>query len=239
MRVEKPIFVTDRFAGKFAKQYVFAKSGFMSAHDTSDTIRDIASYYSARLAEHGATPRGVDWNGQASQDVRHAQFLRLLDAKPDGSVIDLGCGYGDFLRFLRAQGSVAPYTGYDVAPSMIDAAKQLHGESADCNWKVGARPEKSADFAIASGIFNVKGTVDTHTWADHVYETIDILAAASRSGFAFNILSLASDPERRREDLFYADPVDTLRHCIAHYGRSVALLQDYGLYEFTMIVRRT
>jgi hypothetical protein len=30
-----------------------------------------------------------------------------------------------------------------------------------------------------------------------------------------------------------------LSHCLRRYGRSVALLQDYGLYEFTVIVRRT
>jgi hypothetical protein len=28
-----------------------------------------------------------------------------------------------------------------------------------------------------------------------------------------------------------------LSYCLCRYGRSVALLQDYGLYEFTMIVR--
>lgn len=200
-------------------------------------IEDIASYYGARLAEHGATPRGVDWNGQPSQDLRHAQFLRLLDIASGGSVVDLGCGYGDFFRFLRANGRSGHYTGYDVAPSMIDAAIKLHGAADDRRWKVGASPDESADFALASGIFNVKGAVDTPVWADHVRETIDGLAKASRSGFAFNILSMASDPDRRRDDLYYADPVEMLGHCIARYGRSVALLQDYGLYEFTLIVR--
>ena len=29
-----------------------------------------------------------------------------------------------------------------------------------------------------------------------------------------------------------------LSYCLARYGRSVALLQDYGLYEFTVVVRQ-
>lgn len=200
-------------------------------------IEDIATYYSARLAEHGPTPRGVDWNSQQSQELRHLQFLRLLNAKPDASVIDLGCGYGDFFRYLHTCGHRGDYIGYDVAPSMIDAAIKLHGEAQCRRWNVGTQPREQADFAVASGIFNVKGAFDDETWRDHVRGTIDVLAKAGRLGFAFNILSLASDPARRRPDLFYADPVEMLSECITRYGRLVALLQDYGLYEFTVIVR--
>ena len=71
-----------------------------------------------------------------------------------------------------------------------------------------------------------------------IHQTIDVLARAGRRGFAFNLLSLSSDPERRRPNLYYADPAEMLSHCLARYGRSVALLQDYGLYEFTVIVRQ-
>ena len=35
----------------------------------------------------------------------------------------------------------------------------------------------------------------------YVHDIIDILARAGRRGFAFNVLSLSSDPERRRPDL--------------------------------------
>ena len=66
-----------------------------------------------------------------------------------------------------------------------------------------------------------------------------MLAAGSRVGFGFNMLSLNSDPERRRADLYYVDPVATLAAIIARYGRHVALLQDYGLWEFTVLVRHT
>jgi len=95
-----------------------------------------------------------------------------------------------------------------------------------------------ADFAVASGIFNVKGDVPDETWARYVHDTIDVLARAGRRGFAFNVLSLSSDPERRAGHLYYADASQMLSDCLHRFGRSVALLQDYGLYEFTMIVRR-
>jgi SAM-dependent methyltransferase len=201
-------------------------------------LSKVAAYYTSKLELHGPTPLGVDWNGEASHELRHQQFLRLLDGAQDASVLDLGCGYGDFLRFVRAQGHLGKFIGYDVAPSMIERARALHGEAADRQWRIGADPADVVDFAIASGIFNVKGEVPDASWTPYVHQTIDALARAGRRGFAFNLLSLSSDPERRRPNLYYADPVGMLSHCLSRYGRSVALLQDYGLYEFTVVVRQ-
>jgi len=203
----------------------------------SSILREVASYYASKLEAHGPTPLGVDWNGTDSHELRHRQFLRLLDGSPNASVIDLGCGFGDFLRFLRTEGYHGSFIGYDIAPSMIEKARQIHGESDDRRWRVGAEPAETADFAIASGIFNVKGDVPDKTWIRYLHRTIDVLACAGRRGFAFNILSLSSDPDRRRPNLYYADPTDMLAYCLSRYGRSIALLQDYGLHEFTIAVR--
>ena len=200
-------------------------------------LSHVAAYYASKLEAHGSTPQGVDWNGTDSHERRHKQFLRLLDSALTASIIDLGCGFGDFLRFLRAAGHHGRFIGYDIAPSMIEKARELHGESDDRQWRIGAEPAEIADFAIASGIFNVKGDVADEVWKRYVHQTIDILARAGRRGFAFNVLSMSSDPDRRRPNLYYADPADMLGHCLSHYGRSIALLQDYGLYEFTVVVR--
>ncbi|MGY4237958.1 SAM-dependent methyltransferase [Bradyrhizobium sp. USDA 4449] len=200
-------------------------------------LSDVAAYYASKLEIHGATARGVDWNGPESHQLRHRQFLRLIENDPDGSIIDLGCGFGDFLGFLRSSGHRGTFTGYDIAPDMIEAARSLHGEGEDRRWRVGAVPVEATDFAIASGVFNVKGTVSAEIWLDYVHQTMDVLAGAGRKGFGFNVLSLSSDEDRRRPNLYYADPSLMLSYCLSRYGRSVALLQDYGLYEFTILVR--
>jgi hypothetical protein len=51
------------------------------------------------------------------------------------------------------------------------------------------------------------------------------------------VLSLYSDPERRRPDLFYADPLFLFDYCKTRFSKAVALLHDYPLYEFTVLVR--
>lgn len=211
----------------------------MSVELDDSILNRVAAYYTSKLAAHGPTPAGVDWNGAASHELRHTQFLRLIDGDRDASIMDVGCGFGDFFRFLRAEGHRGTFIGYDVAPGMIAKASELHGEGTDRRWCVGARPTEVADFAVASGILNVKGDVPVEVWSRYVRAVIGTLARAGRRGFAFNALSLSSDPKLRRADLYYADPVEMLRECLSRFGRSVALLQDYGLYEFTMIVRHS
>jgi SAM-dependent methyltransferase len=202
-------------------------------------LSEVEAYYASKLKAYGATAKGVDWNSFDSQETRHRQFLRLLDSSSSAFVIDLGCGFGDFLRFLRAAGHRGRFVGYDIVPSMIEKARELHGESHEIQWRIGTEPTEVADFAIASGIFNVKGRVPNDVWTDYVHQTVDILAQAGRSGFAFNMLSMSSDPDQRRSSLYYADPANMLAHCLSRYGRSVALLQDYGLYEFTIVIRQS
>lgn len=205
---------------------------------SDDILTGVSTYFAVKLAQHGPTAKGVDWNGEQSQRLRHRQFDRLWSDDPASTILDLGCGYGDFLSFLRQSGFRGRYIGYDVAPEMIAAARRLHGESESIAWRVGSYPTDRADFAVASGIFNLKGETTNERWKAYVLETIDVLASCGRRGFGFNILSLCSDPEKRRPDLYYADPVEMLDYCLKRFGRSVALLQDYGQYDFTVIVRR-
>lgn len=199
----------------------------------------VADYYDSALARHGPTARGVDWRDEASHRLRHAQFLRLLSEDPSASVLDLGCGYGDFLTVLRKAGYSGRYMGCDVAAGMIAAAKALHGEGADRIWHLGNRPPEPSDYAIASGLLNVRcGGVDEATWALYIDSALATLAQYGRRGFGFNMLSLSSDPDKRSPNLYYASPVQTLEMCLNRFGRHVALLQDYGLWEFTILVRQ-
>jgi SAM-dependent methyltransferase len=198
---------------------------------------DVERYYSGKFAEHGPSAKGVDWNSEESQELRFEQLARLFSSPQHGfSVNDVGCGYGAFAAFLVERGYDASYTGYDLSRSMVEHARASFGDSPRVRFEQGSSLS-TADYSVASGIFNVKLGFAEDDWVAYVWQTIDAIARASRHGFAFNMLTLYSDPDKRRSDLYYADPGDTLNACAARYGRHVALLHDYGLWEFTVIVR--
>jgi hypothetical protein len=95
-----------------------------------------------------------------------------------------------------------------------------------------------SDYGVASGIFNVRlGRTDAE-WQAYIEHMLDQLDRTSRLGFSFNCLTSYSDADRMRPDLYYADPCRLFDFCKRRYARNVALLHDYGLYEFTMLVRK-
>ena len=200
-------------------------------------MQDVADYYAGKLAEYGASPLGVDWNTRESQELRFAQLLKLCDRSSSFSVNDYGCGYGALAQYMADRGYEFEYRGFDICGEMIAKAKELLPSPADSALFTDESQLTMADYTVASGVFNVKIEAADEVWAEYVLETLDRIAALSRHGFAFNLLSTYSDPERRRPDLYYGDPRLFFDHCNTRFSRFVSLLHDYPLYEFTILVR--
>ena len=151
-------------------------------------------------------------------------------------MLDYGCGYGALRSYLRERGHRGPYIGFDISQRMIDAAR---AGSSDVTARFLSERDalERVDYTLASGIFNVKQTTSDERWRQYLLDTIEDLSGFSSRGFAFNALSRYSDPEKRRADLYYADPLELFDHCARRISRSVSLLHDTPLYEFTLLVR--
>jgi SAM-dependent methyltransferase len=194
-------------------------------------------YYARFLDEHGPTARGVDWNSPESQRLRFSQLLRVHQGEGPFSVNDYGCGYGALVDYLRSRGDTFTYTGYDLVPRLLESGRQLFGDLDGCAFVDREEELQPADYTVASGVFNVNLASDYDTWTSHVVETLHRLRHASTKAFGFNSLTTYSDPEYMRSHLYYADPCFLFDYCKRTFSREVALLHDYGLYEFTIIVR--
>jgi SAM-dependent methyltransferase len=202
----------------------------------ADLIRDsVERYYSGKFREHGPRARGADWNSEWSQELRFDQLLRLAGGEEPFSLIDYGCGYGALAGYVRGLGLPCEYRGFDLSHAMVEHARAAHP------WATFVTREEElgpADLCVASGVFNVRLDVGRSAWREYVIETIHRMDALSRHGLAFNMLTSYSDPDRMRADLYYADPCELFDFCKRELGRDVALLHDYGLYEFTILVRK-
>jgi len=207
---------------------------------TSDAILlTVGRYYADRLQEFGATPRGVDWNSAESQTLRFERLLDLVAGAPaDASLLDVGCGYGALLDAIRARALTLDYRGFDISAEMITAASARHSGDHRAAFTTDPGALRPATYAVASGIFNVKLHHGEAEWRNYVLAMLASLDAASERGFAFNMLSTYSDADRRRDTLYYADPTEMFELCQRRYSRRVALLHDYPLYEFTVLVRK-
>ncbi|HEY8271269.1 MAG TPA: class I SAM-dependent methyltransferase [Pseudobdellovibrionaceae bacterium] len=205
----------------------------------NNLLAEIAGYYTSKLSQHGETPQGVDWNGEESQTQRFRQLCKIIDpSKKDFSINDLGCGYGALYDFLALHYEAFSYSGVDVSASMVRAAEQRHQNKTNARFLLTSEPDQIADYGVASGIFNVRLSHSETEWVKYIETILDALDRTSRMGFSFNCLTLYSDVEKRRDHLYYADPGILFDFCKRRYSRHVALLHDYGLFEFTILVRK-
>jgi SAM-dependent methyltransferase len=204
----------------------------------SDLLAEVADYYSAKLAENGATPRGVDWNGEGSQVLRFEQLTKVIQQPRGFSLNDLGCGYGALFDYLISRYRDFFYNGCDISDDMIRAAQDRYANNPNAHFTIAAEPLKTADYGIASGIFNIRLGLSDAVWRVHLEATLDVLDRTSHRGFAFNCLTSYSDADMMRDYLYYADPCVMFDLCKQLYSHHVALLHDYGLYEFTILVRK-
>lgn len=206
----------------------------------TDLIEGVAGYYAQKLAAHGATARGVDWNGETGQVLRFEQLCKIIagEAEPF-SLTDLGCGYGALFDYLSTKHCAFTYLGVDISEAMISAAKARSVGRQNVRFKVASEPDSLSDYCVASGIFNVRLGWSEAEWGEYLEAMLDVLDRSSGLGFAFNCLTSYSDQEKKRDELYYADPCWLFDLCKRKFSRNVALLHDYQLYEFTILVRKT
>ena len=202
-------------------------------------ISKVSDYYTEKLLQFGETPQGVDWNGDESQLLRFEQLCKVLNTPESNfSLNDLGCGYGALLNYLQTKYIDFNYTGVDISPEMIKAAQRRHANVHHALFVASVEPLSIADYGIASGIFNVRLKQTDGEWLNYMQSILDVLDRTSKLGFSFNCLTSYSDEEKKRDHLYYSDPCRLFDLCKRRYSREVALLHDYGLYEFTILVKK-
>ncbi|MBU0725941.1 MAG: class I SAM-dependent methyltransferase [Alphaproteobacteria bacterium] len=193
----------------------------------------LAALYRPRLQEYGAGPDAQGWPSSFEQKVRFAA-LAGIGIGPTDSVLDVGCGLGDFVDHLAEQDFQGSYTGIDLLPEMIEGARaREHPPTIGTRFEVAdlaQDPQRwQADIVIASGIFVVMTEAEAH-------QTIATLFQACRRAVAFTSLS-RWDPTENIEGYLRLDPAETLNYCRTLTPR-VLLRHEYFLTDFTMYLFR-
>ena len=126
----------------------------------------LVTHYERCLERHGATPEGVDWPNVPDLAVRFHTLLGLLDdavPEPRPVLLDLGCGPGLLLDYLRATGRLdtVEYRGIDLSPAMVAAARaRWPDRDFSCRDVVNdPLPGQGVDYVIMNGVLTDKQTL--------------------------------------------------------------------------------
>jgi SAM-dependent methyltransferase len=199
---------------------------------------DAVAHYESLLEQHGAVASGVGWNSDFAQNERFAQLCEILPRQDTPlSVLDFGCGFGSLAAFLAARRKHVTYLGYDASPAMIAAARERH-DSTHARFESDWERVPPCDYAVASGVFNVRGEWTGERWWSYIQETLRSVHERAAVGWSANFLTSYSDRELMRPELYYADPLALFDWCKRNLSPFVALHHDYPLFDFTILVRK-
>ncbi len=205
-----------------------------------ETLKKISDYYSEKVIAYGATPKGVDWNGEESQKIRFNQLTKVIEQSRESfTVLDYGSGYGALYDYLQNfTDREMHYIGYDIAEAMVLAGREKYKEVQNVNFFTELSQNKTYDYVIASGIFNVRLTTSDEDWEKYIFETLTSFNTLAKKGFSFNMLTSYSDEDKMRDYLYYAVPEAMFSFTKNNFSKHVALLHDYPLYEFSILVKK-
>lgn len=123
----------------------------------SDEHKTLLERYHQELASSADPARQVGWRSRATQHLRFAVCAEACDLTTIKSVLDVGCGLGDFAPFLRARGFTGQYLGVDVLPEMLESARKRHPAEAfrDGDIRALSAHLERFDLTVVCGSFNM------------------------------------------------------------------------------------
>jgi SAM-dependent methyltransferase len=196
--------------------------------------RDTVLWYEDKVRRYGYDHRGLGFRNRSSQEKRFEALLALGDFH-GRRLLDVGCGFGDFLAFLKARGIHPVYTGLDLCEPMISRGRERFA-AGEARFLVGDvleyAPDQPYDFVVASGIFGL----DAVGARERIRPTVERLFEWARVGAAANFLSRRSPaPAAAR---VYVDPAELLELGLL-LTPAVRLDHTYLPNDFTLHLYKT
>lgn len=193
----------------------------------------VRRFYLEKFQRHQDSPYSLGWNSRQSQELRY-RILSQIDqftSKKIGrgtSVLDLGCGLGHLIDFWEKEGVEISYTGIDIIPEFIEAAKRRQPEHKFyCKDLLREKINQRFDFVFIAGSFNVRVENNEQMARD----LLKISFGACNCGVAVSMLT--SRYGSTEPPLYSFDPLEIYQFCQELAGK-VILREDYLNTDFTI-----
>jgi len=183
--------------------------------------------YEDRFREMGEDIRTLGWKNREEQNLRFKILCDVGDLR-GASVCDVGCGFGDLLDYLRSTVGKVQYTGIDIAPSLLERAREKHPDVRfHCLNLADEAFDEEHDYFLLSGALSYK-VADNMALTERMLRRMFQLC---RKGVAVNFLSAYVNYKHERN--YHYAPEEMMR-LAKRLTTWVRLRHDYPLWEFTL-----
>jgi SAM-dependent methyltransferase len=192
----------------------------------------ILSFYNFHLKKFGDRPEALRWTPEG-QLKRYHMLADIAPARDlnKATVLDYGCGTGDFYNFLKRRGIHVKYTGVDINDNFIRLAKEKYPE---CTFRVMNADDDQFDgfydYIFICGVFNLQVPgVD-----DDLKNALVTLFKHCNKGLALSALS--SHAPIKDPELHCTSPEEMVKFSLENLSPFIALRHDRIQYDFTLYV---
>jgi len=189
--------------------------------------------YQDKFNKFGLDPKSLLWKSRGAAHQRFRQFWAEIDFN-DKKVLDVGCGFGEFGKFLLKRYKNVSYTGIDMVSEFIDnARKEVPSGHFEVKDYLKDKIDDQYDVVIASGVLNSnKGGQNLEYRKKAIKKMFDLTASV----LAFNMLGGHPSPANKKDsNIWYSDSLEILKYCMT-LTRRVILRANYHPKDFTILV---
>ena len=201
---------------------------------------NIIYHYEKCLKKYGPNHRGMDWPNRKDLDKRFQIMMEVVlpNSRKPVSILDLGCGVGLLVDYLKHKGILSNfnYWGIDLSKKMIDKAKKIHPDQKFEVRDILKKPisPESIDYIIMNGLLTEKVSLKQKQMEEFAKEIIKAAFLICKVGIAFNVMSTHVD--WKRKDLFHWSLDKVVSFLVKECSRNIIIRMDYGLFEYTVYV---
>ena len=185
--------------------------------------------YSKRLEKHGFSPLTLGWTGDISKQYARYKAnteLALFANREIKTILDNGCGFGDFGEWIKANKSTISYKGIDINQNLIRQGQMKYGSNIFYG-DIHSIKKEEFDLVCANGIFNYQ--LQHQDQLEYIEEMITTMLNTAKVGIAIDFLS--SYVDYKNENCYHAKEEDILEIC-KRLGKRNVIRNDYLPYEF-------
>lgn len=197
--------------------------------------KELISFYNMHLKHFGDKPQAVRWTPEG-QIRRYEMLFEIIGNCNGKTILDFGCGKGDFYSFLNDKKISVSYCGIDINENLISIAKNKYKDKKAEFIAIDIdeiKLERKFDIVIVCGVFNLRIAGIEESLKQTLKKLFSICKESLHACFLTDFI-----PSKDIE-LFYVKPGEILdftikeisKYVILRHNKEDIFLSIYNIYD--------
>lgn len=176
----------------------------------------LKSRFNSKFAKYGTNIKSLGWDNKKNQYIRFDIAIKDLKIKKNDTILDIGCGFGDFVEFLKIRKiKFKNYLGIDLNKNFVRLAKKKENKKIKFIeldfYKKNFVKKFDYVFMIGIGNFNLKSKNKNLNYLNLL---ISKGYKISKKGLIIDFISFQDSKKNKIENfIFHYNPSDVLKLC--------------------------